>query len=296
MAFDLYQSITDRIISQLEEGVCPWHKPWMGSNLCISHVTGKPYSLLNQILLEGEQGEYLTFNQCREEGGHVKKGEKSKFVVFWKWLDKKDDKGNVEIGPDGNPVKIPYLRYYNVFHIDQCEGIDPHFPSKFKLPDEHAAADQRAEEVLQDYITRSGVTLESRMSSEAYYRPLDDHIVLPKIEQFKSTAEYYSTAFHESVHSTGHSSRLNRLSDDAHFGSKIYSREELIAEMGAACLVNHVGLETASSFQNSAAYIHDWLSVLKDDKKMIVVAAGKAEKAVKLILGEHDEEGDPDDA
>ncbi len=105
------------------------------------------------------------------------------------------------------------------------------------------------------------------------------------MQQFAATAEYYSTLFHEMTHSTGHKSRLDRLEKTAFFGSEAYSKEELIAEIGAATLVNHVGLETPESFRNNAAYVQNWLQVLKNDKRFIVSAAGKAEKAVNLILG-----------
>ena len=110
--------------------------------------------------------------------------------------------------------------------------------------------------------------------------------MVPEISQFTDLAEYYSTAYHEVVHSTGHPSRLNRITDVAQFGSESYSREELIAELGASYLVNAAGLETPSSFGNSAAYIKNWLSALKNDKRLVVAAAGKAEKAVRLILGD----------
>lgn len=119
----------------------------------------------------------------------------------------------------------------------------------------------------------------------AFYRPSTDEVVLPIRKQFMSTAEYYSTVFHELTHSTGHASRLNRLTQAAFFGSEDYSKEELVAEIGAAALVNHVGLETSNSIRNSAAYIQNWLQVLRDDKRFIVSASGKAEKAVNLILG-----------
>ena len=104
------------------------------------------------------------------------------------------------------------------------------------------------------------------------------------MEQFAALAEYYSTAFHELTHSTGHASRLNRLTATAHFGNKEYSKEELVAEIGAAALVNHAGLETSSSFRNSAAYVQSWLKALQNDKRLIVSAAGQAEKACSLIL------------
>ena len=119
----------------------------------------------------------------------------------------------------------------------------------------------------------------------AFYRPSTDEVVLPIRKQFMSTAEYYSTVFHELTHSTGHASRLNRLTQAAFFGSEDYSKEELVAEIGAAALVNHVGLETSNSIRNSAAYIQNWLKVLRDDKRFIVSASGRAEKAVNLILG-----------
>lgn len=140
-----------------------------------------------------------------------------------------------------------------------------------------------------DYVDRSGVTLRKQQSDRAYYSPALDTIVVPEVNQFTEIAEYYSTVYHEALHSTGHVSRLNRISDVANFGSESYSKEELTAELGASYLVNAVGLETASSFGNSAAYIKGWLSKLKDDKRLIVSAAGKAEKAVQMILGGNDE-------
>ena len=120
----------------------------------------------------------------------------------------------------------------------------------------------------------------------AFYRPATDEVVLPIRKQFISTAEYYSTVFHELTHSTGHPKRLNRLSKPSFFGTEDYSKEELVAEIGAAALVNHVGLETSSSLRNNAAYLQNWLKVLRDDKRFIVSAAGRAEKAVNLILNQ----------
>ena len=117
----------------------------------------------------------------------------------------------------------------------------------------------------------------------AFYRPSSDSVTLPMMEQFKSIAEYYSTAFHELTHSTGHFSRLNRL-EKAVFGSETYSKEELVAEIGAASLMNEMGFETEESFRNSVAYIQNWLKALRNDKKMVISAAGKAEKAAKMIL------------
>jgi len=227
---DLYQEVTNRIMEQLENGIIPWEKPWISAGSAVSHATGKPYSLLNQMLL-GRPGEYVTFKQCQAEGGKVRKGEKSSMVVFWKWIEQEDEE-------TGEKKEVPFLRYFNVFHIDQCEGLT------------------------------------AKHTQE-----------LPGTANADQTAEYYSTAFHEMVHSTGHKTRLDRLEKTAFFGSEAYSKEELIAEIGAATLVSHAGLETSRSLRNSAAYVQNWLRVLQNDKRFIVSAAGKAEKAVNLILG-----------
>jgi len=273
---DLYQEVTNRIMEQLENGLIPWRKPWISVGNAISHATGKPYSLLNQMLL-GRPGEYVTFNQCQQEGGKVRKGEKSQMVVFWKWIETEDEE-------TGEKKELPFLRYFNVFHIDQCEGLKAKYTQE--LPQTSADADQTAEAIIADYIQRSGVRLTHCEGDRAFYQPLTDSITLPLRAQFRETAEYYSTAFHELTHSTGHTSRLDRLEKTAFFGSEAYSKEELIAEIGAATLVNHAGLETTDSFRNNAAYIQNWLSVLQNDKRFIVSAAGKAEKAVNMILGE----------
>lgn len=270
---DIYQTVTDRIIAELENNVVPWRKPWQTAGLAISRTTGKPYSLLNQMLL-GRAGEYLTFKQVQAEGGCVRKGEKAKMVVFWKFIEKEDEE-------TGETKQVPFLKYYNVFHIDQCEGISAKHEAK--MP-EVVEADAEAETIIADYVKREGVTIENQEGNSAYYQPLTDRIVLPLMKQFKETAEYYSTAFHEMVHSTGHEKRLARLDAPAHFGSEDYSKEELIAEIGSSALVHHCGLETPSSFRNNAAYIQNWLSVLRNDKRFIVSAAGKAEKAVNFIL------------
>ena len=270
---DIYKEVTDRIIAQMENGIIPWRKPWIASIQAVSHVSGKAYSLLNQMML-GRAGEYVTFKQCQQEGGKVKKGEKASMVVFWKWVETEDEETHEK-------KEVPFLRYYNAFHIDQCEGLKARYAET--LPST-ADPNENAEIFISDYLLRSGVKLTHESGDRAYYQPAFDRVVLPCMEQFKETAEYYSTAFHELTHSTGHESRLNRLERTAFFGTEAYSKEELIAEIGAAALVNYSGLETPSSFRNNAAYIQNWLGVLKGDKRFIVSAAGKAEKAVKLIL------------
>lgn len=271
---DLYQEITDRIIAQMEGGIIPWEKPWISAGSAVSHAIGKPYSLLNQMLL-GRPGEYVTFKQCQAEGGKVRKGEKSSMVVFWKWINIKDDETKEE-------KEIPILRYFNVFHIDQCKGL----AAKHAQPLPNIVQpDHTADNIISGYIQRSGVRLNHEAGGRAFYRPSSDSVFLPMQTQFRNASEYYSTAFHELVHSTGHKSRLDRLEKTTFFGSDAYSKEELVAEIGAAALVNYARLETAHSFRNSTAYVQNWLQVLRNDKRFIVSAAGKAEKAVQMILG-----------
>lgn len=282
---DIYTEITNRIIAALESGVIPWKKPWIGgSSGCVSYSTGKPYSLLNHLLLGSQSGEYITYKQCTLAGGHVRKGEKSQMAVFWKPYEKENpDTGEIE--------QHFYLRYYNVFHLDQCEGISPRWTVSV-CPGSDLQPDATAEAVIRDYVDRSGVTLRITESDRAFYRPSTDEVVIPKLSQYQKQEEYYSTLFHEMTHSTGYKSRLDRISDIAAFGSHEYSREELVAELGAAFLVNHCGLESDASFRNSAGYIQGWLKALKDDKRLIVSAAGAAERAVNMILNRKEGEED----
>ena len=123
---DIYSEVTARIMEQMEQGIIPWQKPWVACGKAISRTTGKPYSLLNQMLL-GRPGEYLTFKQCQAAGGKVRKGEKSQMVVFWKWIETEDEE-------TGEKKEVPFLRYYNVFHIDQCEASRQSTPQKPPFP------------------------------------------------------------------------------------------------------------------------------------------------------------------
>lgn len=277
---NVYEMVTARIIEQLEKGQIPWERPWTGVRSgAFNRVSKKSYSLLNQMLLKHD-GEYASFKQWQELGGKVRKGEKSEIVVFWKWLEVAETKedGEIEI------KNIPYLKYINVFHISQVDGVEP-------LPKEELneiEPIEHAEKVLADYWERESIRVEHTASNEAYYSPNRDLIHLPLFEQFKTASEYYSTAFHESVHSTMKANRCNREEERkgklVAFGSEDYSKEELVAEIGSASLMNIIGIETNHSFRNSTAYIQSWIKVLKNDVKFIVSASSRAEKAVGYIM------------
>lgn len=281
MSINVYELVTNRIIEQLENNIIPWEKPWSGTiDGAFNRVSKKPYSILNQMLLK-YNGEYATFKQWQELGGHIRKAEKSEIIVFWKMYPIKEKQD------DGTEIikTIPLLKYINVFHISQVDGVEP---LKQKVTHDIEPI-EKAEKILNDYWNRENITIEHVKGDKAFYSPMFDKIQLPLFEQFKQSEEYYSTAFHESVHSTMKTSRCNRQEDRkgkvVSFGSEEYSKEELVAEVGSAQLMNIVGIETTKSFRNSTAYIQSWLKVLRNDNKFIVSASSKAEKAVNYILG-----------
>ena len=302
---NVYEMVTDRILSELDKGNIPWHKPWIvptvkykgvkvevdPKSCAYSRSTGRPYSLLNQMLL-CRSGEWATYNQIKEAGGQVRKGEKSSLVVFWKFIESK----KVNAAGEEETERIPMLKYYNVFHVEtQVDGLKPKargahdvvmvVDGKTQLEQEWDAIEE-ADAIVRRYLETSGVKHTDVLGDRAFYRPLTDSIETPAKAQFKDPAEYYCTLFHEMTHSTGHHSRLNRFSEaGSHaFGSDNYSKEELVAELGASALVNFLGLETKSSFRNNAAYIQNWAQHLRADNKLIVHASGRAEKAVNYIL------------
>lgn len=277
---DVYEIVTKRIIEQLEQGVIPWKKPWIGKSGAFNRISRKPYSVLNQMLLH-HSGEYATFRQWVKSGGRVKKGEKSEVVVFWKLqeVEEEDEK------EEGKKKKIPILRYYHVFHISQVENVMPlEEPKTFETE-----PIEEAEHIFREYVKRENIKVSIiEQGNEAYYSPATDEIVLPCINQFEKAEAYYSVAFHEATHSTLEENRCNRVADNmgAHFGNAVYSKEELTAEIGSACILHNIGIETTDTFENSAAYVQNWLQVLNNDKKFIVSAASRAEKAVKYILND----------
>lgn len=275
---NVYQMVTDRIIEQMKQGVIPWEKPWTGiKSGAYNRVTRKPYSIINQMILK-HSGEYATFKQWTDLGGHIKKGAKSEIIVFWKIMQIEEE------NEKGEKVKknIAILKYYNVFHISQVDGVEP-----LEKPFNNVEPIEEADRIIIDYVAREHVGFTECASNKAYYSPSSDCVVVPMKEQYQHINEYYSTAFHELTHSTGHKTRLDRLTSgvNAAFGSETYSKEELVAEIGSSYIMNMLGIETTKTFRNSTAYIQNWLQVLKNDCKFIVSAASKAEKAVNYILG-----------
>lgn len=279
MKKDIYEMVTDRIIEQLEKGYIPWQKPWAGvHDGAYNRISNKPYSLLNQMLLS-KTGEYASFKQWTELGGHIRKNEKAEIITFWKIQQIEEE------NEDGEKIikQLPLLRYYNVFHISQVEGVEPKSIDLNELQ-----PIEEAERIKTEYMQREHIKILEKVTNKAFYSPSLDYIQVPCKEQYQHIEEFYSTLFHEMTHSTGHKVRLDRedVKDCMYFGSENYSKEELCAELGSAFLINKLGIESSKSFNNSTAYIQSWLRVLKNDKKFIISASSRAEKAVKYILNE----------
>lgn len=279
---DVYAIVTNRIIEHLEKGVIPWHQPWTDAGLPKNMITGKNYRGINVWLLASlkyPQNYYLTFKQVRDLGGTVKKGEKAQEVIFWKWLEKENTETK-EI------KKIPLLRYYNVFNIDQCTGIP-----KEKLPlviERKNNPIEACEKIITEMPKRPDIRHDEH---RAYYNKAQDFVNMPKVETFLNSEGYYGTLFHELVHSTGHNERLNRieLTNSKGFRTQEYAVEELTAEMGASYLKSYAGIPI-EQLENNAAYIQGWLERLKNDKRFIVHSSAQAQKATDFILNVRSEE------
>jgi len=278
----VYQEITDKIIEQLQNGTVPWEQPWFGASGAISYATGRAYSLLNQLILGGESGEFLTWHQIQQHNGHLRKGSKGRRVFFWSTYDKTETNGNGE-----TVIKqIPYLKTYTVFRVDDCDGVTNRWQPKAKANTNTPI--KQAEETAIKYLDREHIELKN-IRNEAYYSVKEDYINMPIFSNFKSSEDYYSTLLHEIVHSTGSQKRLARFKfndTSSPFGSPNYSREELVAEMGSSFLLNHLGISNTRTFEQNAAYIKSWLKALNNDTSLIAVAAGRAERAVQFILGQ----------
>lgn len=293
---DLYQTVTDKIIAKLEqEGQLSWRKPWNNYGLAKNYVSGKTYQGINMLLLNMFSAHdvpyYLTYKQALDLGGNVKKGAKAEQVYFFNVIFK-DENGKTisQEQAQASGVKlrpIKFLKYFNVFNVADIEGIDFTIPEVKLLPHERIA---KCEKIVAGYI--DAPKLREQLGSQASYSPILDVINMPTLGQFKTVEGYYSTLFHEMIHSTGASKRLNRegVANFDKFGTERYSFEELIAELGCAFLCGSAGIDNESLTDNSTAYIQGWISKLKNDKQLIFKASSLAQKAVAYILGDNGEE------
>lgn len=270
-----YKKITEIIINNLEQGDIVWRKPWKNSRLAENLSNGHVYRGMNQLLLltlPYESRYFVTYKQAQELGGHVKKGEKGHKIIFWKLITVKEENQQEE----EEQKEVPLMKFYTIFNIEQCEGIEE--PQKEKV--KHNPI-KKCDEIIEGYKNKPKV---QNKGDRAYYNPVKDFVNVPKLKQFETVEDYYSVIFHELVHSTGHQNRLNRFENpNTVFASEEYSKEELVAELGACFLSGQAEIEQ-KIIENSSAYIQGWIKALEEDPTLIVSAAQKAQKAVDYIL------------
>jgi antirestriction protein ArdC len=280
MKTDLYQTVTNSILAELEKGAAPWVKPWSsrghGGAMPRNAVSGRAYSGVNVPLLwAAGEGRYsrprwLTFKQALDAGGHVRKGEKGSLIVFVSAVEKEDEES-------GETRRIPFLRHFVVFNVDQCEDLPA------SVVEGEAVAplnpDQRAA-LADEFVAATGAVIREG-SGEAFYSPGGDFVSMPAFAAFKSASHFYSVEFHELGHWTGHKSRLAR-DFSGRFGDQAYAAEELVAELCAAFLCAEFGID---GDLRHAGYIASWIKLLKSDKRAFFTAAAKAQQAADHLRG-----------
>jgi antirestriction protein ArdC len=281
MKRDIYSEVSARIVAELEAGAAPWVKSWSatpGANTPCNAVTNRPYSGCNVVLLWMAQAaghrtpRYLTFKQAIEAGGNVRKGEHGYTVFFVKRLQVHDKDGE-----EGDTKIIPMMKAYTVFNVDQCKNLPDRVMTVGEIKPRNR--DER-DATIDEFLEASGVEIRQGMG-EAYYRPGDDFISLPRFDAFKSAAHFYGVAFHELGHWTGHKSRLDR--DLRHrFGERAYAAEELVAELCAAFLCAEFSID---GDLRHAGYIASWIGLLKADSRAFFTACSKAQAAADYLRG-----------
>lgn len=287
---DTYQEVTDAVIKALEEGTVIWQCSWNETGFPKNITTGNQYRGWNSIwlnfhsIIKGYQAPfYLTYKQAQALGGTIKKGEKGTRITYWATIQLKNQTTETTDRTTGettetHPTKM-VPKSYTVFNIEQTEGIN--FPAIEALDRTDAEKIASCQLVVHQMPARPVI----KNGTEAFYTPSTDTVIVPTLQRSKTSEGYYSTLFHELAHSTGHESRLNRkevMQSDG-FGKTNYAKEELTAEMTAAFLNAITGISSAT-LPNNAAYIKNWLTVLKNDKTLILKAAGQAQKAADYIL------------
>ena len=293
--FDPDQLITQRIIDSLSKGIIPWRRPWKGGDFIPKNLlTGKEYTGTNIYLLMAagfEQPWFVTFNQARELGGNVKKGEHGHSLVRWivKEVEAKDKEGKPTLDAEGKNKqrRFVYPKAFTVFNVSQCEGL--------KLPEVGPVKEFNpilaAEQVLMGY--RQGPEIKFAGGYAASYNPIFDLIKMPLATSFESPAAFYATLFHEAAHSSGHESRLNR-DMMGEYGSVSYAKEEFIAELASAVLCARCGISNEQSEAQTVAYCQSWKRLLSDDKSLFGELSKKGIEAARRIAGSNQAEVEPE--
>lgn len=284
---DVYTRVTAKILTDFENGVRPWLRPWNAGHLA-GHVTcplranGQPYKGVNVLMLwasAAEQGftspTWMTFKQAKELGGGVKQGSKGSLVVFADRITK------TVIGSDGEEVErdVFFMKGYTVFNVQQVDGLPDRYHEAAPPPPDAA----RRLEAADAFFARTRADVRHG-GNNAYYSQTADYVQMPPFPAFVDAESYYSTLAHEMTHWTKHADRLDRDFGRKRFGDEGYAREELVAEIGAAFLCCDLGI-AATPREDHAAYLQHWLKVLKVDNRAIFQAAAYAQKAADHLHG-----------
>jgi antirestriction protein ArdC len=288
MRTDVYQRITDQIVSELERGVRPWLKPWDAEHAA-GRITrplrgnGIPYQGINVLMLwsaamaKGYAAPiWMTFRQAVGLGAHVRKGEEGSLVVYADKIIRTET--DTKTGEESAHA-IPFLKSYNVFNVEQIDGLSEHY---YARPAPRTETVQRIERV-EGFFAATGATVRHG-GNRAYYSISTDHVQMPPIESFRDAESYYATLAHEMTHLTKHPSRLDRDFGRKRYGDEGHAMEELVAELGSAFLAADLDL-TPEVREDHAAYIGSWIKVLKDDKRAIFSAASHAQRAADFLHG-----------
>ncbi len=275
----IYEVVTNRILEVMDRGVIPWKQSW-NIPLPSNYYTGYKYKGINLLLLnsistlKGWTNQWLTFNQILSMKSKLRYGAKGFPVLFWKKYYKDSYDGETR------PVCIPLLRYYTVFNKSQCQWL-PERKDGHKIISVVDSISS-CKKILSSY---SDIPKISYGNYSPSYNPKTDEIRMPDKVMFDSIESYYSTLFHEIIHSSGHLSRLDRkLSTD--FMSEKYSKEELTAELGSAYLSAMTGISNDTVIEHQSAYILNWMNVLKKDNSILFKASSQADKAVSYITND----------
>ncbi len=285
---DIYQEITDQIVSQLEQGTRPWHRPWNpnhldGRALLPLRYNGIAYRGVNILslwmasLAKGYRSPiWITYRQALLLGGNVRKGEKGSLTVYANSLTRTQTDEKTGEAVD---AEIHYLKGYTVFNAEQIEGLPEHFYAAPEPVRDPVARIDHAEAFFA--ATRATIR---HGGTQAYYAIGPDRIQMPPFEAFETREAYYATLAHETVHWTRHPSRLDRSFDQQRFGDEGYAVEELVAELGSAFLCATLEL-TPETREDHASYLAHWLAVLKADNRAIFSAAAHAQRAADFLHG-----------
>lgn len=278
---NIYATVTDRILKQLEQGVVPWRKTW-ASGLPKSLTTGREYRGINILILgnsEFNSRYWVTYREAMRLGGHVRRGEKATTVIYWHWRTEKDlERLRQKTGKDDFAPCVPFANA--VFNLEQVEGVHP---PKDDIPLTCLNSNELADQVLAMMPDKPEIT--HARTDRACYNRVDDRVTLPHLGQFESAAGYYATLYHELAHATGHARRLNRFTDAQGDREERYSFEELVAEFGASFLCAHAGIVDPTNQALSASYIDGWATVFRKDNRILLKAASAAQRAADYIRG-----------